>query len=87
MTVMQWRCGCGRAITTPVTGTSSSSPPFVLAEIAEPFMPAEFEFPAASCLSTQMSAAGEVGAGALFDGAAAASADFATMDLGGGACG
>ena len=71
-------------MTTPLTGTSSS-PPFLAVEF-------EFEFPAnddASCLNTQMSAAGEGGAGAFFDGGAAAatSADFAAMDFGGAACG
>ena len=74
----QWRCGCGRAITTPVTGTSSSFFAFTF----------EFEFPAAtaeeeeaSCRSTQMSAAGESGAGARFGSIA----DLATVDFGGGA--
>ena len=74
----QWRCDCGRAITTPVTGTSSSFFAFTF----------EFEFPAnaveeeeASCRSTQMSAAGESGAGARFGNIA----DLATVDFGGGA--
>ena len=81
LTAAQWRCGCGRAITTPVTGTSSSFFAFTF----------EFEFPAnpaaveeeedASCRSTQMSAAGESGAGARFGSIA----DLATVDLGGGA--
>ena len=79
LTAAQWRCGCGRAITTPVTGTSSSFFAFTF----------EFEFPAnaveeeegASCRSTQMSAAGESGAGARFGSIA----DLATVDFGGGA--
>ena len=81
LTPAQWRCGCGRAITTPVTGTSSSFFAFTF----------EFEFPAnpaaveedASCRSTQMSAAGESGAGARLG--SIADLVTATVDFGGGA--
>ena len=74
----QWRCGCGRAITTPVTGTSSS----FFAVTFELEFPTAIEDEEASCRNTQMSAAGESGAGARLGGAAANIADLAAVDFG-----